>query len=176
MPGGSYFEPRAHGTGMSHEGRDQDPSGPDAGTARRRRRRIDRERWWALNGTLRFYGFVLLLGTKAADAATTAVGLYSVPGIVERNPVADAVFGGEGTVAGLAVLSVATVAVATVVAELLAVEVRRRLGRDRLALALKAAIYGSLSALFGAIAVHNALLISERVQVHLSEVLVAALV
>ena len=163
---------------MSYEGWDPDPDPGPGGreAAGGRDRRIDRERWWALNGTLRFYGFVLLLGTKTADAATTAVGLYYVPGIVERNPLADAVLAGEGTVAGLAVLSVATVALATLVAELLAVEVRRRLGRDRLALALKAVIYGSLSALFGAIAVHNALLLSEQVQGYLSELLVVALV
>ena len=154
---------------MSFEGWDPRPDAPPD----ERRGGADRERWWTLNGTLRFYGFVLLLGTKTADAATTALGLYYVPGVVEANPLADAVFAGGGTLAGLAVLSVATVALATLVAEFVAVEVRRRLGRDRLALWLKASVYGSLSALFGAIAVRNALLVSQQVQAHLAEILVA---
>jgi hypothetical protein len=163
---------------MSYEGWEPDPD-PDPDPTRRdastdeRRGGIPRDRWWALNGMLRFYGFVFLLGTKTADAATTAVGLHYVPGIVELNPFADAVFADGGTIAGLAVLSVATVALATLAAEFVAVEVHRRLGRDRLALSLKALVYGSLSALFGAIAVQNALLISDMVQAHLSEILVA---
>lgn len=164
---------------MSHEGWGPDSSHDDArATGRagrgRARRRMDDDHWWLLNGVVRFYGFVLLAGTKLADAVTTAIGVRFVPGIVELNPVADAVFGGSGTFAGLAVLSVATVAVATLVAEYLAVQIRRRFGLDRLALASKAAIYGALSILFGAVAVNNALLISEQVHEYVSEALLVA--
>ena len=175
MPGGTYFPVRSVVGDMSHEGwspgsRDGDPDA--AATGRRRGRgRIDADRWWLLNGKLRFYGFVFLAGTKLADALTTAVGVSYVPGIVELNPFAAAVFAGNGTVTGLVVLSFATVAVATLAAEWLAVHIRRRLGMDRAALLAKAAVYGVLSLLFGAIALNNALLISDRVQAYFSELL-----
>lgn len=110
---------------------------------------MDSDRWWVLNRSLRFYGLFFLAGTKLADAVVTAVGVYLAPGVVELNPFAESVFASYGTLAGLAVLSFATVAAATVAAELLAVEVRRRLAMDRLALASKTAVYGSLSLLFG---------------------------
>jgi hypothetical protein len=137
------------------------------------RRRMDSDRWWLRNRSLRFYGFVLLAGTKLADAVLTAVGIYYVPGVVELNPLAKAAFADHGTLTGLAVLSFATVAVATILAELLAVEIRRRLAMDRLALIAKGAVYGSLSLLFGWIAIENALLLSEQVQVYVGEVLFA---
>ena len=166
---------------MSHEGWDPATSAGDRGASRSRGRRRDRSRihdehWWRLNRTLGFYGFVTLAGAKVADAVTTAVGVRYVPGIVELNPFADAVFAGNGTFAGLAVLTFATVAVATVAAEALAVEIRRRFGLNRLALLAKAAIYGSLTVLFGAVAVNNSLLISEQVQSHLADLFVAAAV
>lgn len=154
---------------MSYEGWGPDSSDNDTDDATSGR--IDRRRWWRLNGAVRFYGFVLLAGTKAADAATTAIGVRYVPGIVETNPLAHAVFVGEGTLAGLAVLSFVTVSVAVLVAELLAVEIRRRLHRDRLAILSKSAVYAGLSCLFGAVAVSNALLISEQVQQYLGELL-----
>jgi hypothetical protein len=68
------------------------------------------------------------------------------------NPLANAVFADNGTFAGLAVLSFVTVAVTVLWAEFLAIEVRRRLGMNRLALLSKATIYVVLSALFGAVA------------------------
>lgn len=164
---------------MSHEGWGPDSSHDDAtataGSGRgRARKRLDDDHWWLLNRVVRFYGFVLLAGTKTADAVTTAIGIRFVPGIVELNPVADAVFVDNGTFAGLAVLSVATIALATLAAEYLSVEIRRRLGLDRLALVSQATIYGTLSVLFGAIAVSNALLISEQVHEYVSEVLLVA--
>lgn len=156
---------------MPRLGWGSEPDGDRAGRDRTRGR-IDREQWWLLNGTIRFYGFVLLAGTKSADAITTAVGLRYVPGIVEMNPVADAVFADNGTFAGLAVLSFATVAGTVLWTELLAVEVRRRLRMDRLALLAKATIYVVLSALFGAIAVNNAILIADGVHWYVSDLLV----
>lgn len=141
-------------------------------THARRERASARESWWQWNDHLRFYGLFLLLTTKTADAATTAVGLRFVPGIVERNPFADTVFVASGTVTGLVVLSFATVAVATLTAEWLAVSIYRRFHMARAALLSKATIYGLLSLLFGAIAVNNALLISAQVRTYLAELLV----
>lgn len=146
-------------------------SRPDT-THGRRERASARESWWQWNDHVRFYGLFFLVTTKAADAVTTAVGLRFVPGIVERNPVADSVFGASGTVTGLVVLSFATVVVATLTAEWLAVSIYRRFRMVRIALLSKVTIYGLLSLLFGAIAVNNALLISEQVRTYLAELLV----
>jgi hypothetical protein len=143
------------------------------GSSRGATRRVDPEQWWYLNGTIRFYGFVLLAGTKSADAITTAVGLRYVPGIVEMDSFANVVFADSGTFTGLAVLSFATVAGTVLGAELIAIEVRRRLRLDRLALLAKAAIYVVLSALFGAISVNNAIMIADQVQWYVSDLLVA---
>lgn len=140
--------------------------GPAAARQERERRRADRRRWWAMNRSLRFYGIVFLAGTKAADALTTAVALQFLPGVVELNPFASSVFVGNGLFTGLAVMSVATVIVTVVVAELLAVQIRLRLGMDRLALITKTAIYVVLSGWFGLVAISNALLVSEQVQSH----------
>lgn len=129
-----------------------------------------REPWWAANRAIRFYGVVLLAGTKAADAVTTAVGLSYLSGIVELNPVANAVFAGNGTLTGLILLSFATVLFGVLSAELLAVELRRRLELYRPALVVQATIYGSLAALFGAVAVHNAVLLIQRTVAILGEV------
>ena len=132
---------------------------------------MDRKRWWALNRSLRFYGIVLLAGTKAADAVTTAVGIRFVPGVVELNPFASGVFAGNGLYAGLATMTVATVVVTVVIAELLAVQIRLRLGMNRVALVTKAAIYAVLSGWFGLVAISNALLIFEQAQGHFVELL-----
>jgi len=157
---------------MSYEGWDPGSSYDDASNVQRGR--LTRDRWWLLNGTIRFYGLFLLIMTKTTDAVTTAIGLRYVPGIVELNPLADAVFAGGGTVAGLAVLSFATVGVAMLAAELLAIEIRRTLQMDCTALLAKAVVYGALSLLFGWVSVNNALLISEQVQQYFSEMLVLA--
>lgn len=177
MHGGSYLSSRVGHENMSHEGWGPSSGRGDTQTTpsfdqRRVRSQTKAEHWWLLNRTIRFYGVVLLAGTKLADAVTTAVGVMAVPGIVELNPIASAVFAGKGTLTGLAVLSFVTVAVATVTAEWLAILIRRRFDMPRLALLAKGTIYGSLSLLFGAIAVNNALLISGQVEAYLSELLV----
>lgn len=156
---------------MSSDGWGPASFGDDTDSARRERRRTDRKRWWGQNRSLRFYGIVFLVGTKTADAVTTAVGLLFIPGIVELNPFASSVFAGNGVFTGLAVMSVATVIVAVVLAELLAVQIRLRLRMDRLALLTKTAIYVALSGWFGLVAISNALLLAEQVQGHLGEML-----
>lgn len=138
-----------------------------SGMASTRKPQLDNQWWWSTNSYLRFYGMVFLIGTKTTDAITTAVGLQYVPGIVEMNPVADAVFADSGTVAGLVFLSFITVIVTVLLTEWLAVNVHRRLGMSHLALASKVVIYGGLSLLFGLIALQNSLLISQQVQAYL---------
>ncbi|QLD88761.1 hypothetical protein HWV07_06815 [Natronomonas salina] len=141
------------------------------GSFQGRQRIRDDEWWWSANSYLRFYGMVFLIGTKTADAITTAVGLRYVPSIVERNPFADAVFADSGTLAGLAFLSFLTVIITVLTTEWLALIIHRRLRMDRLALLSKAFIYGSLSLLFGVIAINNSLLISQQIQVYFADLL-----
>ena len=134
-------------------------------------RASDATRWWRANGLIRFYGLVLLVGTKLADVVTTAVGLRYVPGIVEANPVANTVFAEWGVLGGLTVLGVASVAVAVLGAELLGVELRRRLDLSKTALLAQASVYATLSVLFGLVAIHNGLLIADQVTHTLEQVI-----
>lgn len=144
-----------------------------AGSSQHRSRTpVARATWWRWNSWLRLYGVIFLAGTKTADAVTTAVGLLYVPGIVELNPVADTMFVDSGTIAGLVVLSFATVISTTLIIEWLAVTMYRRLGMARLALLVKITVYGGLSLLFGMIAVNNALLISEQVHAFIADLFV----
>lgn len=146
-------------------------------SARRKRRGWRRragnadQRWWRLNGTIRFYGLVFLVMTKLADVFTTAVGLRYVPTIVEANPVADGFFHEMGLLTGLTVLGFATVLFATCSAELFGLEVRRRLGLPKTALFAQASIYLTLSVLFGLVAIQNGLLIADQVTYMLGELL-----
>lgn len=127
--------------------------------------------WHQWSSSIRFYGVLFLAGTKTADALLTAVALLYIPTIVEQNPVADAIFLQVGTLEGLAMLSVATVMLVTIVAELLALSVRYGLRMKRLALTVQLSIYGSLSLLFGAVAIYNALLLSQEIQQYIQDAL-----
>ncbi|MCQ4333686.1 hypothetical protein KM295_09390 [Natronomonas sp. F2-12] len=118
--------------------------------------------WKRYNRSIRFYGVVLLVGTKLADVATTAVGLQYLPGITEANPVADHLFVEWGLFTGLTVLGTASVFFAVCAAELFGLEVRRRLGLPRTALFAQVSIYLTLSALFGLVAIRNGLLIADQ--------------
>lgn len=135
-------------------------------------RSVDRDLWWEANDTIRFYGLFFLASTKLGDAITTAIGVQYVPGIVELNPVAETVFLNNGTITGLVVLSFVTIASVTLITEWLAVTIRLRYGFDRAALLSKTVIYGTLSTLFGWIAVKNSLLISQQVQAYLTDLFV----
>lgn len=139
-------------------------------------RRDSTARWWRVNGLIRLYGLVVLVGTKLADVVTTAVGLRYVPGIVEANPLANAGFTGIGLLCGLTLLGFASVALAALAAECFGVEIRRRLGCPKTALFAQASVYAALSVLFGAVAVHNGLLIADRTTRALVELLGPALV
>jgi len=119
--------------------------------------------WWRLNGTIRFYGLVFLVGTKFADIVTTAVGLRYLPAIGEANPVADHLFVEWGLFTGLTVLGFASIFFAAITAELFGLEVRRRLGLAKTALFAQASIYATLSLLFGIVAIQNGLLIADQV-------------
>ena len=127
------------------------------------RRVADDVGWWRHNRSIRWYGVAALAGTQLADIVTTAVGVLLVPTIVEANPVADRLFAEVGLLAGLFLAGCLTVLFAAGAAELFAVEVRRRLGLPTTALAAQLSIYLALSALFGAVAVHNGLLIADQV-------------
>ena len=138
--------------------------------AERRRERGD-DLWWRLNGTIRFYGLVLLVGTKLADIATTAVGLKYIPAIVEANPLANQLFAEWGLFTGLTVLGFMSVFFAAVAAELFGLEVRRRLGLPKTALFAQAMVYAALSACFGLVAIQNGLLIADQTHYMLGEIL-----
>ncbi len=128
--------------------------------------------WWRLNGTIRFYGLCLLVGTKAADIVTTVIGVKYIPTIVEANPFADWIFVEWGLFTGLTVLGFATVLFAFIAAELFAIEVRRRLGLPKTALLAQASIYATLSLLFGLVAIQNGLLIADQVTYMLGDLLI----
>ena len=118
--------------------------------------------WWRCNRSIRYYGLLALAGTQLADIVTTAVGVWLVPTIVEANPVADRLFAEVGLLAGLLLAGGLTVVFAAGAAELFGIEVRRRFGLPTAALFAQLSIYLALSALFGAVAVHNGLLIADQ--------------
>ncbi len=127
--------------------------------------------WWRANASIRFYGLVLLAGTKLADIVTTAVGVRYIPTITEANPFADWVFVEWGLFTGLTVLGFVAVLFAVCAAELFAIEVRRSLGLSKTALFAQASIYLILSTLFGVVAVGNGLLIADQVTYMLGDLL-----
>jgi hypothetical protein len=118
--------------------------------------------WYRYNRSIRFYGIVLLAGTKLADAVTTAVGLRYLPSIAEANPVAEHLFVEWGLFTGLTVLGFASVFFAVCAAELFGLEVRRRFGLPKTALFAQASIYLTLALLFGTVAIQNGLLIADQ--------------
>lgn len=103
-------------------------------------------------------GVVALAVTKAADVATTAVGLRIAPALGERNPLAVAAMGAYGVFPGL--LGVATVTLLGIVAvvegafHLSASSDDGALHRGRLA------CYGVASLYHVGVAVYNAVLIA----------------
>jgi hypothetical protein len=118
------------------------------------------DHWARWNRSIRFYGLVLLVGTKLTDVVTTAIGVRYVPSIVEANPVANGAFADLGLLTGLTVFGAASVLLATGAAELLGLEIRRRLGLETTALCAQASIYLALVVLFGLVSLHNAALIA----------------
>ncbi len=118
--------------------------------------------WWRHNRSIRWYGVAALAGTQLADVLTTAVGVLFVPTIVEANPVANRLFAEVGLLAGLVLAGSLTVLFAAGAAELFGFELRRRFELPTTALAAQLSIYLALSALFGAAAIYNGLLIVDQ--------------
>jgi hypothetical protein len=135
------------------------------------RRREDH--WWRYNRRIRFYGIVFLVGTKAADIVTTAVGIRHVPSIIEANPFAGGLFADLGLFTGLTLLGFASVLFAASTAEVLCIEIRRRLELPKTALFAQLSIYLTLSVLFGLVALHNAVLVGDQVLIRLGDLLTA---
>jgi hypothetical protein len=131
------------------------------------------EKWRRYNRSIRFYGVVMLFGTKLADAVTTAVGLQYFPAIAETNPVADHLFVEWGLLTGLTVLGFASVLFAVCAAELFGLEVQRRFELPKTALFAQASIYLTLSVLFGLVAVQNGLLIADQTVYMLDDMLLS---
>ena len=98
----------------------------------------------------------LLVATKALDVVTTAVGLLLVPGFVEANPYAAAVFESMGVLTGLLVLSAVTLLVVGSVTEFGARYLERDADTPEWAPTFTRIVgYGPLSVVFGAAALHN---------------------
>lgn len=98
----------------------------------------------------------LLVGTKALDVVTTAVGLLVVPGFSEANPFAAAVFESVGVITGLLLLSIATIVVVGLVTETGARYLERLEDTPEWAPTFTRTVgYGPLSVVFGAAALHN---------------------
>lgn len=100
----------------------------------------------------RLVGVSCLLTAKGVDVATTATGLLALPG-GEANPIAAAIFaiGGLPGLVGLAVLVCALV-IGVVEAGASVLRARSRFGPP----AVRLAAYGTLTALWTAVAVANA--------------------
>lgn len=111
-------------------------------------------------------GLAALAVTKAADVATTVVGLRASAAVRELNPVADAAIASLGVVPGLVALGVATVALIGCVVEGAFVCLARRtdgrptLAGGRVTRSGRLLCYGVGSACNAAFAVHNAVLIA----------------
>lgn len=101
-----------------------------------------------------------LLLTKALDATTTAVGLTLVPGLVESNPFAAALFSTVGVLPGLLLASLAVLAFVVGVTEAGAAWLARHPDAPGWGpTATRAVGYLPPSLIFGAAAVHNATLL-----------------
>jgi hypothetical protein len=132
------------------------------------------EEWWRYNRWIRFYGIILLGGTKFADVLTTAVGLRYFPAIAEANPFAGHLFGEWGLLTGLTLLGFASVLFAICAAELFGLEVLRRFGLPKTALFAQASIYLTLSLLFGLVAIQNGVLIADQTVYMLDDTLLSS--
>lgn len=104
-------------------------------------------------------GIALLSLSKALDAATTLLGLTLVPGVVETNPFAAALFSRLGVVAGVVVASITVLAVVVAVTEAGVAWLRRSDAPEWAAAATRAVGYLPPSLLFCAATVHNAALL-----------------
>jgi hypothetical protein len=105
-------------------------------------------------------GIALLSLTKALDAGTTVLGLSLVPGIVESNPFAAALFSAVGLVPGVLVGSLAVLAFVVAVTETGAAWLRRVSdGPEWAPTAARAVGYLAPSLVFAAAAVNNAALL-----------------
>ncbi|MFC7068785.1 hypothetical protein [Halobaculum lipolyticum] len=117
-------------------------------------------------GSATVAGLAGLAVTKAADVATTVVGLRATAGVRELNPVADAAISSFGLVPGLVALGVATVAaIGCVVEGAFAYPARTTGGAAALAAGRvgrtgRLLCYGVGCACNAAFAVHNAVLIA----------------
>lgn len=100
-------------------------------------------------------GIALLTATKAADAATTAVGLAYVPGIYEANTAAAFLFRRMGVADGLLVTSFCVVVAIALVTEVASIAVCARRADAHLASVVRLVGYGIPSALFAAVSVYN---------------------
>lgn len=100
-------------------------------------------------------GIVLLTATKAADAATTAVGLVYIPGIYEANTVVALLLHEVGVTTGLLVSSFVVVGVITLVTEIASISLCARRADANLASVVRLVGYGIPSALFAAVSVYN---------------------
>lgn len=108
-------------------------------------------------------GFGSAVVTKVADAGTTWVGVTTIPGIVERNPVAADVMSRLGPAPGLVLLSVVALVVTVIGVE----SIRRSVTRLRLRgyhaarwlWVAPAAAYLGVAIVWGSAAVRNLLLL-----------------
>lgn len=100
-------------------------------------------------------GIALLTTTKAADAATTAVGLAYVPGVYEANSVAALLFHKMGVTTGLLVSSFVVIVAITAITEVASITLCARRADAHLASVVRLVGYGVPSALFAAVSVYN---------------------
>ncbi|QKG91992.1 hypothetical protein EXE44_13820 [Halorubrum sp. SS7] len=100
-------------------------------------------------------GIALLTATKAADAATTAVGLAYVPGVYEANTAVAFLVQQTGVATGLLVTSFAVVIAITLVTEVASITVCARRSDAHLAAVIRLVGYGLPSVLFAAVSMYN---------------------
>lgn len=105
-------------------------------------------------------GIALLSLTKALDASTTAIGLTLIPGVVESNPLAATLFSAVGVLPGLLVGTVAVLVCIVAITEAGAAWLGRAPDAPGwVPGATRAVCYLLSSLVFGAVAVHNAVLL-----------------
>jgi len=103
----------------------------------------------------------VLAATKAADAATTYLGVEAVAGVREANPVVAGVLAAHGTLAGLAAVTAAVVcAVALVTEAAVAAAARYADAPPESQFAVRLVGYGLPSAVHVAVSARNAAVIA----------------
>lgn len=124
--------------------------------SRRPRRSVSsRQFGGARRSLLSVSGIALLTATKAADAATTAVGLVYVPGIYEANTLIAFLLHRVGVATGLLVSSFAVIVVIALITEIASITVCARRTDAHLATVVRLVGYGIPSVLFAAVSVYN---------------------